>query len=50
MQLANGKVCLECREDLVRYRRGSFCEDCFRELLKRNLEDEDERHEAGRTK
>lgn len=44
MQLANGKVCLECKSDLARYWGNSFCEKCFRQALKQNLEEEDKRH------
>lgn len=44
MQLANGKVCLECRKDLARYWGRSFCEPCLRKLLKEQMEEEDKRH------
>lgn len=44
MQLANGKVCLECKADLARYWGHSFCEPCFKKLLKDQLAEEDKRH------
>ncbi len=46
MQLANGKVCLECKTDLARYWGHSFCEECFVEELRKNLAEEDKRHAA----
>ena len=51
MQLAKDrKVCLECKVDLARYWGNNFCEPCFRVALKKNIEEEDKRHEAGRVK
>lgn len=49
MQLnKNGKVCIECSKDLARHWGNNFCEVCFRELLKQNLEKEDKRYAANR--
>lgn len=45
MQMANGKVCLECKAKLARYYDNAFCESCFRQLLKEHLAEEDKRHE-----
>lgn len=36
------KLCMECKDKPARYWGSSFCEDCFRELLRENLEKEDE--------
>jgi len=45
MQLnKDGKVCIECKTDLGRFFGRNFCEECFKELLKANLEEEDKRH------
>lgn len=44
MQLANGKVCIECKTELGRYWGNNLCEKHFRELLKENLKEEDKRH------
>lgn len=35
------KVCIECNAKPARYWGSSFCEDCFRKLLKEKLEEED---------
>lgn len=35
------KICVECKEKLAGYWSSSFCEDCFRKLLREKL-DEDE--------
>jgi hypothetical protein len=36
-------ICIECKENEARYWSSSFCEDCFKELLKVKLEEEDEK-------
>jgi hypothetical protein len=33
--------CIECNEKEARYWSSNFCEDCFRELLKVKLEEEE---------
>lgn len=47
MELANGKMCIECKAVLSRYWENSFCEKCFRQLLKEHLEAEDKRHDEA---
>lgn len=37
------KVCIECEEGLGRYWGSNFCEDCFRQLLREHLADEDKK-------
>jgi hypothetical protein len=35
------KKCLECKDQPAMYWNKSFCEDCFRKLLKEKVEKED---------
>lgn len=35
------KVCIECKIKLGRYWGRNFCEECFRQLLREHLADED---------
>lgn len=41
MDLATGKVCIECGKFLARHWGNNFCEACFRKLLKESLIEED---------
>lgn len=39
------KDCIECKVRPARYWASSFCEDCFRELLKEKLKEDDRSNE-----
>jgi hypothetical protein len=34
------KICVECKEKKAGYWNSSFCEECFRKLLKEKLDEE----------
>jgi hypothetical protein len=36
------KLCLECKERIATHWNNSFCEECFRKLLKEKVNKEDE--------
>jgi ribosomal protein L34E len=35
------KVCVECKERIARYGGSNLCEECYREMLKEKLENEE---------
>lgn len=45
MQLANGKVCIECKAELARHWGRNLCEKCLREALQEKFAEEDKHHD-----